>query len=123
MEILLSEVTKQMNSLNRQFYERISPPVDMYEDGNKLVVLVDLPGFDKNKISVRITTDGVLHIEASRDVEMPGIKHLTQRPARVGKDVKLPVKVPKDAEVYGKYENGVLTLTIPIEGLARVKIE
>jgi len=64
-----------------------------------------------------------LRIEARRDVEQAGIKHVTQRPSRLSREFKLPVKVPKDAEVEGKYENGVLTLKIPIEGAAKVKIE
>ncbi|WP_187152696.1 archaeal heat shock protein Hsp14 [Acidianus manzaensis] len=123
MEILLNELNKQLSNLNKEFYERVMPPVDIYEDGNTLIVVADLPGFDKNKISVRITSDGVLHIEATRQIEMAGIKHLNQRPEKIRKDIKLPVRVPKDAEVQGKYENGVLTLNIPIEGVAKVKIE
>lgn len=123
MEILLSELNKQLANLNKEFYERVTPPVDIYEDGNTLVVIADLPGFDKDKINVRITSDGYLHIEATRKIEMAGIKHLSQRPEKIRKDIKLPVKVPKDAEVKGKYENGVLTLYIPIEGVAKVRIE
>ncbi|EHP70012.1 molecular chaperone (small heat shock protein) [Metallosphaera yellowstonensis MK1] len=123
MEIILKEISRQVNELTKEFYERILPPVDIYEQGNTLLVLVDLPGFDKKDISVRLTSEGVLRIEARRDVEQAGIKHVTQRPSRLSREFKLPVKVPKDAEVEGKYENGVLTLKIPIEGAAKVKIE
>lgn len=123
MEILLSELNKQITNLTKEFYERVMPPVDIYEDGNTLIVVADLPGFEKDKISIRITSDGYLRIEASRKIEIPGIKHMSQRPERVRKDIKLPVKVPEDAEVKGKYENGVLTLYIPIKGVAKVKIE
>jgi HSP20 family molecular chaperone IbpA len=123
MEIILKEISRQVNELTKEFYERILPPVDVYEQGNTLLVLVDLPGFDKKDISVRLTSEGVLRIEARRDVEQAGIKHVTQRPSRLSREFKLPVKVPKDAEVEGKYENGVLTLKIPIEGAAKVKIE
>jgi HSP20 family protein len=123
MEIILKEISRQVNELTKEFYEKILPPVDIYEQGNTLLVLVDLPGFDKKDISVRLTSEGVLRIEARRDVEQAGIKHVTQRPSRLSREFKLPVKVPKDAEVEGKYENGVLTLKIPIEGAAKVKIE
>ncbi|MFP3205673.1 MAG: archaeal heat shock protein Hsp14 [Metallosphaera yellowstonensis] len=123
MEIILKEISRQVNELTKEFYEKILPPVDVYEQGNTLLVLVDLPGFDKKDISVRLTSEGVLRIEARRDVEQAGIKHVTQRPSRLSREFKLPVKVPKDAEVEGKYENGVLTLKIPIEGAAKVKIE
>lgn len=123
MEIILREIGRQINDLTKEFYEKILPPVDIYEQGNTLVVLVDLPGFDKKDISVRLTSEGILRIEARRDVDQAGIKHVTQRPSRVSRELKLPVRVPKDAEVQGKYENGVLTLRIPIEGAAKVKIE
>ncbi|ABP95452.1 MULTISPECIES: archaeal heat shock protein Hsp14 [Metallosphaera] len=123
MEILLRELGKQLNDLTKEFYEKVLPPIDVYEQGNTLVVIVDMPGFDKSSISIRLSSDGVLRIEGKRDVEQAGIKHVAQRPSRMMREIRLPVKVPKDAEVTGKYENGVLTLKIPIEGAAKVKIE
>ncbi|MEM0065221.1 MAG: archaeal heat shock protein Hsp14, partial [Metallosphaera sp.] len=114
---------KQLNELTKEFYERVLPPADIYEQGNTLLVILDMPGFEKSDISIRLSSDGLLRVEGKRNVEQGGIKHLAQRPSRIYREIKLPVKVPKDAEVAGKYENGVLTLKIPIEGAAKVKIE
>ena len=49
------EVMKEINNKSKEFYEFVLPPVDMYEDGNDLVVVIDLPGFDKKDINLRIT--------------------------------------------------------------------
>ncbi|AWS00328.1 archaeal heat shock protein Hsp14 [Metallosphaera hakonensis] len=123
MEMILRELGRQINDLTKEFYEKVLPPVDIYEQGNTLVVILDMPGFDKADISVRLTSEGLLRVDGKRDVEQGGIKHVAQRPSRITREIKLPIKVPKDAEVTGKYENGVLTLKIPIEGAAKVKIE
>jgi heat shock protein Hsp20 len=64
-----------------------------------------------------------LIIEAERDISEPGVKYVTQRPKYVRKEIKLPVTPAKDAQITGKYENGVLTIRIPIAGTASIKIE
>ena len=46
---------KEIGNRSREFYEFVLPPVDIYEDGIELVVIVDLPGFQK--IYVNISKD------------------------------------------------------------------
>ena len=50
-----------------------------------------------------------------------------QRPLRVQKKIQLPVKIEVDEEdemgVKAKYENGVLTVRLPIKGVGRVVVE
>jgi HSP20 family molecular chaperone IbpA len=41
------EIMKEIGNRSREFYEFVLPPVDIYEDGTELVVIVDLPGFQK----------------------------------------------------------------------------
>lgn len=120
---LSKEIQKRMEELGRGFYELIYPPVDMYEEGGYLVVVADLAGFPKEKIRARVTGQNELIIEAEREISEPSPKYLTQRPKSIRKVIKLPYSVPKDAEITGKYENGVLTIKIPIAGGTVVKIE
>ena len=117
------EIQKRVEELSRGFYELIYPPVDMYEEGGYLVVVADMAGFPKERIRARITGQNELIIEADREISEPAHKYLAQRPKSIRKVIKLPYSVPKDAEVVGKYENGVLTIRIPIAGAAVVKIE
>ena len=39
------EIMKEIGNRSREFYEFVLPPVDIYEDGTELVIMVDLPGF------------------------------------------------------------------------------
>jgi len=116
------QLNKRVEELSRGFYELIYPPIDMYEEGGYLVVVADLAGFSKDKIKARIS-GGNLVIEAEREITEPGVKYITQRPRYVRRVIKLPVTVAKDTEIIGKYENGVLTIRIPISGAATIKIE
>ncbi|MCY0860494.1 MAG: Hsp20/alpha crystallin family protein [Sulfolobaceae archaeon] len=123
IDVITREVSKRLEELTRGFYEVISPPIDMYEEGGELVIVADMPGFDKDKINVRIMADNTLAISAEREIKTTQPVYLAQRPKKIEKRIRLPVKVPKDAEIIGKYENGILTLRIPIEGRVKVKIE
>ena len=120
---LSKEIQKRAEELGRGFYELLYPPVDMYEEGGYLVVVADMAGFPKEKIRARISGQNELIIEADREISEPSVKYLAQRPKSVRKVIKLPYNVAKDAEVTGKYENGVLTIKIPIAGTSVVKIE
>ena len=48
------EIMKEIGNRSREFYEFVLPPVDIYEDGTELVVIVDLPGFQKKDIHVQL---------------------------------------------------------------------
>lgn len=123
LDMITREVSKRLEELTRGFFEAISPPIDMYEEAGELVIVADMPGFEKEKINVKVLADNTLVISAEREIKTTQPVYLAQRPKRIEKRIKLPVKVPKDAEIIGKYENGILSLRIPIEGRVKVKIE
>jgi len=85
MELLIREISRQLDDLSREFYERVLPPVDIYEEGGNLIVKVDLPGFKKERVQVRVRADNTLYIEATKDEEErpPGIRYTAQRPRRI----------------------------------------
>ena len=55
-QYVAKEIMKEIGNRSREFYEFVLPPVDIYEDGIELVVIVDLPGFQKD-IHVNISKD------------------------------------------------------------------
>ena len=63
------EIMKEIGNRSREFYEFVLPPVDIYEDGTELVVIVDLPGFQKKDIHVNISKD-ILTLRAKRVIDM-----------------------------------------------------
>jgi HSP20 family protein len=127
LEHLSKEFMREIGVRSRDIYELIMPPVDMFEDGSELVVMLDMAGFEKEKIRTRVSEHSLI-VNAKRDrVERDGMTYWEQRPLVVNKKIVLPVKVEVDEEDQGsikaKYENGVLTVRLPIKGVGRVVVE
>jgi HSP20 family molecular chaperone IbpA len=115
---MVKEVMKEINNKSKEFYEFILPPVDMIEDSNDLLVIIDLPGFNKNDITLRINKN-VLSIKANKpDNEYRGTVYLKHRPTKIDKKVILPFVVD-DEEITGtaNYSDGIITLRIPSKSL------
>jgi HSP20 family protein len=116
---MAKEVMKEINNKSKEFYEFILPPVDMVEDSNDLLVIIDLPGFNKNDITLRINKN-VLSIKANKpDNEYRGTVYLNHRPTKIDKKVILPFLVDEDEEITGtaNYSDGIITLRIPGKNL------
>jgi HSP20 family molecular chaperone IbpA len=117
-------IAKELDNRSREFYEFVMPAIDIVEDGSDLMVTVDLPGFAKKDINLRITGN-VLSISAKRDQgEALGTVYYRHRPAKIEKKVLLPISVKEEDKVVGKatYENGVVTLKIPIPKSTNIPI-
>ncbi len=118
------EIMKEIGNRSREFYEFVLPPVDIYEEGTELVVIADLPGFQKKDIHVNISKD-ILTIRANRtiDIESHTI-HFRQRPNKIEKKIPLPYSIPEDDNVNSKadYANGVVKIRIPISKMTNIPI-
>ncbi len=120
---LARELAKEISTKSRDVYEIIMPPADIYQDGAELVVKVDLAGFRKEDIKVSIT-ESYLTISAERDEEKGVTYFWQQRPLRVYRRILLPVKVKVPEEgIAAKYEDGVLTVRLPVKELTQIKVE
>jgi HSP20 family protein len=82
-------------------------PVDLYEDKDNTYVRAELPGANRDAISVEIV-DGSLSIQASRK-EKSGEGETAVSYRRL---VSITDEVQAD-KVSAVYENGVLTVTLP----------
>jgi HSP20 family protein len=120
------EITKELGEISRRFYELVNPAIDISEEDNDLVVRVDLPGFTKNNINLRIIKGDILSIQAKREPEEEhvGVAYYKNRPIRVDKKIALPISVKDSEKVVGtaKYADGVLTVRIPIPKSTRIEI-
>ncbi|MDG6933468.1 MAG: Hsp20/alpha crystallin family protein [Nitrososphaerota archaeon] len=116
---------REIGARSREVYEFIGPAVDMYEDGSELVVVVDLPGFEKESIRTRFG-DSYLAVSARRETEEhDGVTYWEQRPLRLSRRIPLPVKVKRDedTEIKATYKDGVLTIRLPIESATNIVVE
>lgn len=109
------EIAKELDSRSREFYEFVLPAIDIVEDNNELAVMIDLPGFDKKDIHLKIKGN-ILSISAKRVSEATGTVYQRHRPARIEKKVALPISVKEDEKIVGKatYTDGVVVLRIPM---------
>lgn len=121
---MVKEVIKEISNKSREFYEFVLPPIDIHLENDNLVVTVDLPGFDKKDIKVRINGN-ILSINAKRETDHGGTVIWHQRPHAIDKKIRLPVDVNEGEDLEGsaKYHNGVLALKIPIKHGKDIAIE
>lgn len=119
------ELTRELDGRSREFYEFVMPAIDIIEEGNDLVVTIDLPGFAKKDINLRIVGN-VLYITAKREQAEPlGTVYYRHRPLKIDKRVLLPISLKdQEVKVVGKatYENGIVTLRIPIPKSTNIPI-
>jgi len=114
---LVNEVIKEIGNKSREFYEFVLPPIDMYRNENNLKVVIDIPGFNKEDIKLTLCGD-ILSIKAQKEVDEKESETLisNQRPNMIDKKIRLPIDIKQGEEKIesAKYENGVLTLIIPV---------
>jgi HSP20 family protein len=83
---------------------------ELYEEDGEFVLSIELPGFEREEISV-MWDDGVLNIAAEHDDEARNERRTYHRRFRFPKEVI-------DEDIAASYQNGVLEVTLPIEGPA-----
>lgn len=115
---MAKEMIKEIGNKSREFYEFVLPPVDMYLDNDKLILVADLPGFAKKDIKLSI--DGnILSINASKEISDEKNQNIicNQRPNVIDKKIRLPIELREgeNGVSSAKYENGVLTITILVK--------
>ena len=114
---LVKEVIKEIGNKSREFYEFVLPPMDMYLNDENLKIVIDMPGFTKKEIELSLCGD-ILSINAKKTIDEKGSETLisNQRPNVIDKKIRLPIEVKEGEEKIesAKYEEGVLTLIIPV---------
>ncbi|MDH3696877.1 MAG: Hsp20/alpha crystallin family protein [Nitrosopumilus sp.] len=114
---LVKEVIKEIGNKSREFYEFVLPPIDMYLNEKNLKIVIDIPGFAKDDIKLTLCGD-ILSIKAQKTTDEKKSETLisNQRPNVIDKKIRLPVDIKQGEEKIesAKYENGILTLIIPI---------
>ena len=116
-QYMAKEAIRELGNRSKELYEFLMPAIDIVEDGNDLLIIIDLPGFAKKDIKLRIVGD-ILSINAKREPEENiGTVYYRQRPSVIEKKITLPISVSDDDEkVVGtaNYVDGVVTLRVPI---------
>lgn len=100
--------------------------IDIVEEGDNLVVEVDMPNYSKDKIHLKLA-DNFLYVSATRDDPMERDEvdriYVAARPTRFRRTIWLPARVEDETKVAAKYADGVLRITIPLKGTTSIPIE
>lgn len=124
---MANEMMKEIGNKSREFYEFVLPPVDMHLDDDKLTVVIDIPGFEKKDIKLSINAN-ILSIQACKEIPEQNKHNIicNQRPNIIDKKIRLPIELKEGEESVNsaKYEQGVLTIIIPVQKHGKdIKIE
>ncbi len=99
------------------------PAADVYETAEGITLLVDLPGHDPKSIEVKVEND-TLTLKSARKAERPdkeGARRLERSFGVYARSFVLPRTVDA-SKVEARYENGVLTLTVPRREESRPRV-
>ena len=104
------------------------PSLDVYQTDQDVVVEAQLPGYNPDQVKVNIENDVLTISGQSEQKSEVDEQHYYRREIRHGqfhRAVALPASVDGQ-KATAKYENGLLTVTIPIQERAKptqIKIE
>jgi len=100
-----------------------APPVDIYENGDNLVLKAELPGFNPDDVEIRVE-DNTLYLKGERKFEKEVKEQSYHRVERsygaFTRTFSLPNSVDAD-KVAANFKDGVLTLTMPKKEEAKPK--
>lgn len=100
---------------HEHIYGEWTPPIDMLEDKDDIIIRVDLPGLSVEQIDLSIVED-TLAISGERVREQgredENFHVLERQHGRFARKIKLPTQVNSD-EAKATYKNGVLTVRLP----------
>jgi HSP20 family protein len=113
----IKEKTKDIERTVNEYTSKmpLRPFIDVFEDGEQITVITDLPGVKREDIKIDIT-ENTLEVTAqfNEDTEVEG-KTFVRKERKYGKvnrTVTLPAKIKID-EASAKFENGVMTVVLP----------
>jgi len=92
-----------------------SPPIEIFERGNNLVVRADLPGLSKNDVNVDVE-NGILTISGERrsehEEEREGFFRSERSYGSFSRSIPIPEGVNED-QVNASFKDGVLEVAMP----------
>lgn len=115
-----------LSSMPRLFEDRdLSPSVDIFEDGDEVVVKTELPGMEKDNININLTENAItLSGEKKKEekVERKNYYHLERSYGSFSRSFNLPSEVLTD-QAKASFKNGLLEVRIPKTEEAKKKVQ
>ena len=102
--------------------ETLFPTVNLYEESDKYLAQFELPGFQKKDINVEVK-DNKLRVHGQRRLDYPdkARAHQLERSAKAFNRTMKLEKALSSSKIEAEYEDGVLTITLPIKQSEKTK--
>ena len=107
------------SSMNREF------PLDMYEENGNLVVSMDAPGVDPDKVDIRVFPDRVTLVSREEQEERPCEEGKTWHCKKQRKVLNYSVSLPREVDPEGaeaEIKHGIITVKMPKKGTQEGKV-
>ncbi|MFC7129213.1 archaeal heat shock protein Hsp14 [Haloferax chudinovii] len=121
-EELFERMSRQFDEMGRQFDRsgmmaqvRHEMAIDVTDHNGEIVVTVDLPGYEKDDISLSVA-NRTLTVEATRELDEERADGEYLRRERRHESARRTIRLPETVDEDGasaSYHNGVLTVTLP----------
>lgn len=125
------EIDELLSDMQRQFAETmerisgatqqtplsrgVSPTIDVREHDEEIIVVADLPGVERERISIRLLDPRTLRVSAQRDevleAEEAGYHMQERRFGAISRTVSLPTDVIEE-KAHATFKNGVLEIRL-----------
>ena len=99
------------------------PPVDIYEDANRLVLRVEVPGIAQDDLQINVENQTLLirgERKFGKDEKEENFHRVERRYGSFVRSFTLPTTIETDS-AQASYENGVLSITMPKKEAAKPK--
>ncbi len=109
----------------REFIPELTTPADVIDEGDRVRVVVDLPGFSKEDIEIYVEGNDLVVRAVRKEEGEEKRGNYIRRERRYG-EVYRRIPLPEGLELdkaKANYNNGVLEIVIPRSEKARKKIE
>ena len=95
--------------------EGVYPPVDMYDRGEEIVVKAEIPGVDKDNISISLRDNALTirgEVKKEEEVNEEDYYYAERSYGSFSRTLTLPTKV-NASKVKASFKNGVLEIRLP----------
>lgn len=112
-------------SLRLPDFGDVSPSVDMFEEGDDLIIKAEIPGMKKNEISINFADD-IVTISGEKKTEEKTERKDYYRVERsfgsFSRKLRLPVEIQID-KTHALFNEGVLEIRMPKSEAAKKKVK
>ncbi|MGM0471850.1 MAG: Hsp20/alpha crystallin family protein [Bacillota bacterium] len=129
----IKSLRDQMNQFLDETFQAeessLQPSVDIYEEGNELVIKVDIPGINPSDVEIMVSEDSLMlqgEINQEEQVQRDKYHKVERQRGRFKRAISLPFKVKRE-QATATAEHGVLELRVPkseqeIEKITKLEI-